>query len=126
MTRMKSTPRSPLLMLSICVAISGCQSMKLAPNLEISVYILRNDRAFSNQSRIPQSIWHKARLLEVTLHEILASIGLDLAILGAGAVGGMLRDLSRKRFKVREVLLSPICGTLAAGYLTPWATYIVR
>ncbi len=62
----------------------------------------------------------------MTLHEFLASIGLDPAILGAGAAGGMLRGLSRKSFKVREVVLSPICGTLAAGYLTPWAIHIVR
>lgn len=62
----------------------------------------------------------------MTLHEFFAAIGLDPAILGAGAAGGMLRGLSRKRFNFREVLLSPICGTLAAGYLTPWAVHIVR
>lgn len=62
----------------------------------------------------------------MTLHEFLTTIGLDPAILGAGAAGGLLRSLSRKRFKVREVFLSPVCGTLAAGYLTPWAVHIVR
>ena len=51
--------RSLLLTLSICVAISGCQSTKLVnacagsekltPSLETSVYILKNDRPFSNQ-----------------------------------------------------------------------------
>ncbi|WP_315920472.1 hypothetical protein [Mesorhizobium sp. SP-1A] len=62
----------------------------------------------------------------MNLHDFFVTIGLDPAILGAGAAGGLLRSLSRKRFKVREVFLSPICGTLAAGYLTPWAVHIVR
>lgn len=62
----------------------------------------------------------------MTLSDFLTSVGLDPAILGAGASGGMLRALSRKRFKFREVFLSPICGTLAAGYLTPWGIHIAR
>lgn len=62
----------------------------------------------------------------MTLQDFFSAISLDPAILGAGAAGGMLRGLSRKSFKVREVVLSPICGTLAAGYLTPWAIHIVR
>lgn len=36
----------------------------------------------------------------------------------AGGAGGVLRALSRRRLKVREMVLSPICGALAAGYLT--------
>lgn len=62
----------------------------------------------------------------MTLSDLLTSIGLDPAILGAGAAGGLLRALSRKRFKIREVILAPLCGTLAAGYLTPWVVHIVR
>jgi len=31
---------------------------------------------------------------------------------------GILRALSRHRYKVREMVASPICGALAAAYLT--------
>ncbi|TIQ70282.1 MAG: hypothetical protein E5X44_35760, partial [Mesorhizobium sp.] len=36
----------------------------------------------------------------------------------AGLSGGILRALSRHRYKLREMLASPICGALAAAYLT--------
>jgi len=62
----------------------------------------------------------------MTVTEMLAKFGLDPAILIAGTAGGLLRGLSRQRFKVREVILSPICGALAAGYLTPVAIHIAR
>jgi hypothetical protein len=49
----------PLLMLLGCALISGCQTTKpqsacdgwrkLHPSLETSVFILKNDRAFSNE-----------------------------------------------------------------------------
>lgn len=48
-----------LLMLPLCAAVSGCQATtklsacdgfsKLTPNLESSVFILKNDRPFANQ-----------------------------------------------------------------------------
>ncbi|MER8989445.1 hypothetical protein [Mesorhizobium sp. M0843] len=36
----------------------------------------------------------------------------------AGLAGGVLRALSRHRYKLREMIASPICGALAAAYLT--------
>lgn len=61
----------------------------------------------------------------MTLHEILISIGINPEVLIAGGFGGVLRALSRKRFKVREMFASPICGALAAAYLTlPTVDYL--
>lgn len=61
----------------------------------------------------------------MTLHDLMSSVGIDPAVLYAGAGGGLLRAISRRRLKVREVLLSPICGALASAYLTlPVVQYI--
>lgn len=58
-------------------------------------------------------------------NEILASLGINPAVLAAGGFGGILRALSRKRFKFREMVASPICGALAAAYLTlPFVHYV--
>lgn len=54
----------------------------------------------------------------MTLHELLQSIGINSTVLAAGGAGGALRALSRKRFTVREMIVSPVCGALAAAYLT--------
>lgn len=50
--------------------------------------------------------------------DILDAIGIRLGVLIAGFAGGLLRALSRKSFTIREVVVSPICGALAAAYLT--------
>jgi len=61
----------------------------------------------------------------MSLSEILRAVGLDPAILVAGLSGGALRALSRRRMKFREVVLAPLCGALAAAYLTlPSVHYI--
>lgn len=60
------------------------------------------------------------------IHDILRSIGIDPAVLYAGGFGGALRALSRRRLKVREVVLSPVCGALAAAYLTLPAVHYVK
>ncbi|RVC48983.1 hypothetical protein EN779_29010, partial [Mesorhizobium sp. M4B.F.Ca.ET.088.02.2.1] len=39
-------------------------------------------------------------------------------VVAAGLAGGALRALSRHRYKLREMIASPICGALAAAYLT--------
>jgi hypothetical protein len=62
----------------------------------------------------------------VILHDMLQSIGIDPSVLYAGGAGGVLRALSRRKLKVREVLLSPICGALAAAYLTLPAVHYVK
>ena len=54
----------------------------------------------------------------MTLVDILQSLGINPAIIAAGGFGGALRALSRKRLKFREVVLAPVCGALAAAYLT--------
>ncbi|WP_273773275.1 hypothetical protein [Brucella intermedia] len=48
----------------------------------------------------------------------LDEFGLKLSVVIAGFAGGALRALSRKRYTVRGTIASPICGALAAGYLT--------
>ncbi|TWH28917.1 MULTISPECIES: hypothetical protein [unclassified Aminobacter] len=61
----------------------------------------------------------------MSLHEILSSIGIDPAVLYAGAGGGLLRAISRRRLRIREVVLSPVCGALASAYLTlPVVQYV--
>ncbi len=54
----------------------------------------------------------------MSLHEFLTNLGLNPNFIVAGTAGGFLRALSRKQFKIREVVFSPICGALAAAYLT--------
>lgn len=54
----------------------------------------------------------------MSMHDFFASLGLNPNFIVAGTAGGFLRALSRKQFKLREVVLSPICGALAAAYLT--------
>lgn len=52
------------------------------------------------------------------LSNFLDQFGLKPSILLAGFAGGVIRALSRKRSTVYERLASPVCGALAAGYLT--------
>ena len=53
-------------------------------------------------------------------------LGLRPSVLAAGAAGGVLRALSARHQKWREILVSPICGALAAGYLTSIAVHYLR
>lgn len=53
-------------------------------------------------------------------------LGIKPAVMAAGLAGGVLRALSRQRFKVREVVAAPICGALAAAYLTDPAAYMAH
>ncbi|MCL4745131.1 MAG: hypothetical protein KJZ83_06915 [Burkholderiaceae bacterium] len=62
----------------------------------------------------------------MTLHEILMAMGIDPSVLYAGAGGGALRALSRKKIKFREVFVSPVCGALASAYLTIPAVQYVK
>ncbi len=50
--------------------------------------------------------------------QLLYDFGFDPAVLYAGAGGGLLRALSRRQLRLREMLLSPCCGALASAYLT--------
>ncbi|CVI58745.1 hypothetical protein ACQZ5N_23955 [Agrobacterium sp. 22-221-1] len=52
------------------------------------------------------------------LTDLLDAIGIKLGVLIAGLAGGLLRALSRQKYTWREMLASPVCGALAAAYLT--------
>jgi hypothetical protein len=53
-------------------------------------------------------------------------LGIKPAVMVAGLAGGALRALSRQRFKLREMIASPLCGALAAAYLTDSASYLAH
>ena len=52
------------------------------------------------------------------ISDLLRSIGIDPSFLAAGAAGGLLRSITRKKIRVREVIVSPVAGMLACVYLT--------
>lgn len=52
------------------------------------------------------------------MHELFDMLGIKGPVVVAGLAGGVLRALSRHRYKLREMIASPICGALAAAYLT--------
>ena len=52
------------------------------------------------------------------MQDFLDLLGIKTSILAGGLAGGVLRALSRRRYKMREMIASPICGALAAAYLT--------
>lgn len=52
------------------------------------------------------------------MHDLFDMLGIKGPVAAAGLAGGVLRALSRHRYKLREMIASPICGALAAAYLT--------
>jgi len=52
------------------------------------------------------------------MHDFFDMLGIKGPVVAAGLAGGVLRALSRHRYKLREMIASPICGALAAAYLT--------
>lgn len=52
------------------------------------------------------------------MHDWFDLLGIKGPVVAAGLAGGVLRALSRHRYKVREMIASPLCGALAAAYLT--------
>ncbi|RVA11504.1 hypothetical protein EN939_21545 [Mesorhizobium sp. M7A.F.Ca.CA.002.05.1.1] len=52
------------------------------------------------------------------MHDLLDLLGIKAPVLVAGLSGGILRALSRHRYKLREMIASHVCGALAAAYLT--------
>ena len=55
--------------------------------------------------------------------EVFDFLGIKASVVLAGLSGGILRALSRRSYKARELVASPICGALAAGYLTTPAVH---
>ncbi|AVA22171.1 MULTISPECIES: hypothetical protein [unclassified Rhizobium] len=62
----------------------------------------------------------------MTVNEFLDALGIKVGVVIAGLSGGILRGLSRRRYTTREIVASPICGALAAAYLTEPALYYLR
>jgi hypothetical protein len=62
----------------------------------------------------------------MSIHDFFTSLGLNPNYIVAGAAGGFLRALSRKQFRLREFVLFPICGALAAAYLSEPAIHFAR
>ncbi|MBZ9693924.1 hypothetical protein [Mesorhizobium sp. CO1-1-9] len=52
------------------------------------------------------------------MHDLFDLLGIKAPVVVAGLSGGILRALSRHRYKIREMVASPVCGALAAAYLT--------
>src|SRR4051794_30388217 len=52
------------------------------------------------------------------MHDFFDLLGVKAPVVVAGLSGGILRALSRHRYKLREMVASPVCGALAAAYLT--------
>ncbi|WP_029351713.1 MULTISPECIES: hypothetical protein [Mesorhizobium] len=66
------------------------------------------------------------RMEAVMIQEFLDALGIKAPVVVAGLSGGILRALSRHRYKVREMVASPICGALAAAYLTLPVVHYIR
>lgn len=62
----------------------------------------------------------------MTVLEMLKSVGLDPSIMMAGGLGGLFRSLSGRDLKLRERIVSPVCGALCAGYLTAAVVHYLR
>ena len=46
----------------------------------------------------------------MNLHDLLESLGISPPLALAGALGGLLRALSRRTLRFREIVLAPVCG----------------
>lgn len=53
-------------------------------------------------------------------------LGIKASVLAAGLFGGVLRALSHRHYKLREMFASPVCGAIAAAYLTMPTVYYLR
>jgi hypothetical protein len=62
----------------------------------------------------------------MSLNDFLEALGIKAGVAVAGLMGGVLRGLSRRRYTMREIFASPICGAIAAAYLTEPALFYLR
>ncbi|MBD8556356.1 hypothetical protein IFT84_17750 [Rhizobium sp. CFBP 8762] len=61
----------------------------------------------------------------MSFSDFLNSAGINTNIVLAGLGGGLLRVLSRQDYKLREIIVSPLCGTLAAVNLTAVGIHVI-
>lgn len=61
----------------------------------------------------------------MSLSDFLNTAGINTNIVLAGLGGGLLRVLSRQDYKLREIIVSPLCGTLAAVNLTAASVHVI-
>jgi hypothetical protein len=63
----------------------------------------------------------------MSIHDVLDALGIKAGVVIAGLSGGILRGLSSGRgYTTREMIASPVCGALAAAYLTEPALYYLQ
>lgn len=62
----------------------------------------------------------------MAISEFFDALGIKVGVVIAGLSGGILRGLSRRHCTTREIIASPICGALAAAYLTEPAVDYLR
>ncbi|MDL2403836.1 hypothetical protein [Rhizobium mayense] len=62
----------------------------------------------------------------MNINDFFDAMGIKLGVAVAGLMGGILRGLSRRRYTAREIFVSPICGAIAAAYLTEPVLYYLR
>lgn len=60
------------------------------------------------------------------IKDFLDAMGLSPLVLAAGGAGGLLRALSSNQHTLRERVVSPLCGAIAAGYLTAVGVHLLR
>ncbi|MFB2562415.1 hypothetical protein [Rhizobium sp. IMFF44] len=62
----------------------------------------------------------------MSINDFLEALGIKAGVAVAGLMGGVLRGLSRRRYTMREIFASPVCGAIAAAYLTEPALFYLR
>ncbi|RKD61648.1 hypothetical protein [Rhizobium sp. WW_1] len=62
----------------------------------------------------------------MSINDFLEALGIKAGVAVAGLMGGVLRGLSRRRYTAREIFASPVCGAIAAAYLTEPALYYLK
>jgi len=62
----------------------------------------------------------------MSINDFFDALGIKAGVIVAGLSGGILRGLSRRRYTTREIIASPICGAIAAAYLTEPVLFYLR
>jgi hypothetical protein len=62
----------------------------------------------------------------MSINDFFDALGIKAGVIIAGLSGGILGELSRRRYTTREIIASPICGVIAAAYLTEPVLFYLR